>query len=251
VKILVTNDDGVDSPLLETLIRCLQGRGDIHIVVPSHEQSWKSKSLTRFSQLKYNKLTRYSETIHTISGTPCDCVNIALYNLLEIKPDLVISGVNCGHNAGIGFIFSSGTIGACFEANIGGVPGIAISQRLSPDIWSFWSKDKTLPQWYINEFNISFPKIFDKIFEYTTTNYQQIVPAKTLSFNIPALLKEGNVIRARPGHTFYNRLFQRIETGDFDKQDAPYERDKAPDSDFSIIESGNISVSVLDITSIG
>ena len=59
-----------------------------------------------------------------MTGTPADCVNLGIYNLLESKPDIVVSGVNLGFNTGLGFLLASGTVGACFEANIAGLPGL-------------------------------------------------------------------------------------------------------------------------------
>jgi len=72
--------------------------------------------------------------IHALDGTPADCADIGIYHLFESRPDLLISGINTGGNEGLGFLLSSGTVGACLEANIAGLPAVALSQGL-PEIF--------------------------------------------------------------------------------------------------------------------
>ena len=114
--LLLTNDDGIDSPLFELLINALQPYGDLSIAVPAQEQSWQGKSMTRHGHVDVEQTQIAGHPAFAIGGTPADCVNISLYNLLDRKPDLVVSGINVGLNAGLSLVWASGTVGACLKA---------------------------------------------------------------------------------------------------------------------------------------
>ncbi len=128
MKILITNDDSHRSPLLQFAISYFSRFGDVSIVVPLHEQSWTGKCVTRFDPVHAQEVELFGRKAFTVSGRPADCVNVGVYNLLDQRPDLVVSGINAGFNMGIGFVLSSGTVGACLEANIADIPAIALSQ---------------------------------------------------------------------------------------------------------------------------
>jgi 5'-nucleotidase len=121
--ILVTNDDGIQSPALEALETALAGLGNVTIVAPDREMSATSQCITLNQPLRYHHVgpNRYS-----VQGTPADCVILASLRILHRKPDLVISGVNRGHNVGDDVAYS-GTVAAAFEAALQGIPGIAVS----------------------------------------------------------------------------------------------------------------------------
>jgi len=125
-QILLTNDDGIDSPAFPSLISCLRNSGTLMLVAPSGEMSGVSHGLTidrpiRCRQARINGLGAFA-----ISGTPVDCVKLAMDSLMTQKPDLVISGINRGANTGVN-VFYSGTVAAAMEAAISGIPAIAVS----------------------------------------------------------------------------------------------------------------------------
>jgi len=128
VRVLITNDDSHRSPLLKVAVDYFAAIAEVTLVVPLHEQSWTGKSMTRFNPVHVEAAELFGRPATFVSGTPADCVNLALHNLMPSKPDLVVSGINAGYNIGVGFVLSSGTVGACLEANIAGVPAVAISQ---------------------------------------------------------------------------------------------------------------------------
>ena len=136
-SILLTNDDGVDSPALIPLARELAALAPVRTVVPHQERSWISKAISRWDELRVDRVERDGFEIFVVRGFPADCTNLGVYSLFEGAPGLVVSGVNIGLNAGLGFFLSSGTVGAVTEGWIAGVPGIAFS------IGS-WGKDR---QW--------------------------------------------------------------------------------------------------------
>jgi len=125
--ILITNDDGIYAPGLQTLADALAGRWDTVVVAPDREQSASSHSLTLHHPLRVQKVTpdRYS-----VDGTPTDCVMLGMHGLLPRKPNLVISGINQGSNLGDDVIYS-GTVAAAVEGTLLGCAAIAIS--LVPD----------------------------------------------------------------------------------------------------------------------
>ena len=144
--VLITNDDSIDSPFLELAIRSLKKFCNLVVAVPATEHSWKGKSMTRHGPIKVESIRIAGCEGWAISGTPADCVNLAIHNLMPKKPDLVISGINIGKNIGLGFSLASGTIGACLEGNIAGIPGIALSQELVPSDFLYWDKNRKFPK---------------------------------------------------------------------------------------------------------
>ena len=125
--ILVTNDDGVNAPGIRKLIALMRTIGKVVVVAPEGPQSAKSHAITIQYPLIYNEIEiseDYKE--YSLNGTPVDCVKFGLHQLLDKKPDLVVSGINHGSNASINIIYS-GTMGAALEASMGGIPGIGFS----------------------------------------------------------------------------------------------------------------------------
>ncbi len=125
-RILVSNDDGIESPgikILERIARELTE--DVWVVAPDQEQSGASHSLTTRRPLR---LIERSQRHYAVDGTPTDCVLLAVKKLLrERRPDLVLSGINGGSNAGEDLTYS-GTVAAAMEATLLGIPAIALSQ---------------------------------------------------------------------------------------------------------------------------
>ena len=122
--ILLTNDDGIEAEGLRTLERSLADIADLVIVAPDQEQSAVSHSITVRSPLEARQL----DTNHyTVSGTPADCVIYSLANVLTLRPDLVISGINHGANLGDDIMYS-GTVAGAREASRRGLASLAISQ---------------------------------------------------------------------------------------------------------------------------
>ena len=134
-SILVTNDDGVDSPTLVPLARALSRLGSVRVVVPASERSWIGKAISRFEVLQVIETTRDGQPVHAVTGTPADCVSLAVHTLFDEPPDLVVSGVNLGLNFGLAFLISSGTVGGALEGWIAGIPSIAISMAIPNDAY--------------------------------------------------------------------------------------------------------------------
>lgn len=123
MRILVTNDDGYLAEGIRTLARAASSIGDVTVVAPDREQSATSHSLTLHHPLRAR---RVDEQTFVVDGTPTDCVVLALGELMDGKPDVVLSGVNHGANLGDDVLYS-GTVAAAMEATILGIPSIALS----------------------------------------------------------------------------------------------------------------------------
>lgn len=136
MKILLSNDDGIHAPGLSALREALRGLAEVHVVAPEAERSAVGHAITIYNPLKTKKIYKSGEFFgHAVDGTPADCVKLALSALLPEPPDLVVSGINLGPNAGISVLYS-GTVSAATEGTILGIPSMAISMCTFKDpIW--------------------------------------------------------------------------------------------------------------------
>jgi len=123
MKIMVTNDDGIAAPGIKALADALQELGDVTVVAPDRERSAAGHSLTLHSPLRVFELR---PGWYAVDGTPTDCVNMGIHSLLPSPPDLVVSGINHGGNMGDDITYS-GTVAAAMEANLMGIPALAVS----------------------------------------------------------------------------------------------------------------------------
>ena len=137
--ILLTNDDGIDSPALKPFATALRTLGTVRVVVPDQERSWVGKAITRIGEIGTDQVDLDGETAWTCTGYPADAVQIGIHGLFDEPPSLVVSGINIGYNHGAGFLMSSGTIGAAVEGWVSGVPSIALSTGANGD-WSAWKR---------------------------------------------------------------------------------------------------------------
>jgi len=125
--LLITNDDGIHAPGIKHLWQSVREFFDVAIVAPQTEKSGCGLSITWKKPLHIHTVEWEGNTpAWTLTGTPADCVKIALSGLLDRKPDMIISGVNSGSNAGRTVLYS-GTVGGVIEGTLKGIPGIAFS----------------------------------------------------------------------------------------------------------------------------
>ena len=134
LKIVLTNDDGIDAPGLDALVQCLRKLGKAIIVAPQHAQSGIAHRVTTRDPIRINRL---GQNRHSVDGTPADCARIALK---VIAPDAnwLISGINAGANLGSD-VYNSGTVAAAREAAILGYRAVAVSQYIAKDQQVDWA----------------------------------------------------------------------------------------------------------------
>ena len=133
MRILITNDDGINAPGLEVLAMIAAGlageRGEVWTVAPAFEQSGVAHSI---SYTRPMMIAEMGERRFAAEGSPADCVLAALHDVMkDAPPDLVLSGVNRGNNSAENVLYS-GTLGGAMEAALQGIPAIALSQYLGP-----------------------------------------------------------------------------------------------------------------------
>ncbi len=127
MNILISNDDGIDATGIKVLTKFLKKIGNVTVVAPRTEQSAVGHAITMKVPLR---VTEYYENGnffgYAVDGTPADCVKMGIKNIMKVKPDIVVSGINHGSNTAINIVYS-GTVSAAREAAIMDVPSLAIS----------------------------------------------------------------------------------------------------------------------------
>ena len=166
MKILVSNDDGINSPGIYALVQGLKELGDVIVVAPFTEQSAVGHAITMKNPLRITEIKRNGEFFgYAVDGTPADCLKMGVKNILRYKPDIVVSGVNNGANTAISIIYS-GTVSAAREAAIMNIPAIAVSVA-SHDVKDYG-------------FAVKIAKMFAKL-----TVKNGLLPGTLLNINVP------------------------------------------------------------------
>lgn len=189
MKILLTNDDGIEAEGLKHLVDWAKNKGDICVFAPKFQQSGKSHSIEIHSAYEVKKVDIFKGVeAYSVDSTPCDCVRIATLGMKK-KFDLVISGINCGFNLGRDIQYS-GTVGACYEAAEGGINALAVSTCFT----SFNNAVKNLDRVYAE---IERRRMFDF--------------TKIINVNIP---EEGDeILITRVGKPIYTDKFEFLPNG--------------------------------------
>ena len=240
--ILVTNDDGIDSPALLPLARELAKLGRVRVVVPDGERSWIGKAISRWDELRVTRSERGGIEIFAVGGFPADCTNLGVHSLFDSAPELVVSGVNIGLNVGLGFFLSSGTVGAAMEGWIAGIPAIALSVgRVGDD--RGWKReavsDPDHPVW-ARAARVG----ADVVRCVREARYPEGVDLLSVNFPIEADVETPRVVTELAA-VGYDRLFRRKDDGlyvhDFDGA----LRDSSAvgaSTDLSVVRSGRVSI---------
>lgn len=128
MRILITNDDGINSPGLHALVRALEGEGETYVVAPEHERSATGHAITLHKPLRAvpSILPDSQVSAWATNGTPADCVALGVLELVPGRPDIVISGINVGPNLGRDLTYS-GTVSGAMEGTIFRIPSLALS----------------------------------------------------------------------------------------------------------------------------
>lgn len=125
--ILITNDDSITAKGIASLVEAMKPLGTILVVAPDRPQSGMGHAITIHSPLRLNKSKQFDGIdSYTCSGTPVDCVKVAIYEVLKRRPDLLVSGINHGSNASTNVLYS-GTMSAAVEGAIESIPSIGFS----------------------------------------------------------------------------------------------------------------------------
>lgn len=237
MNILISNDDGIDSPGIFALAQELKKFANVTVVAPQSQMSAMGHALTINRPLRIHEFNRKNELFgYSVDGTPADCVKVALSHVLDIKPDLVVSGINHGKNTAVNILYS-GTVSAASEGMLTGIPSIAFSH----DSHSY-DRDMTIPARYAGI-----------IVKALTKNNN--LPKKSLyNVNIPDLpfdhIKGIKVVRQ--GESVWQDSFDE-RTDPFGQKyywfSGNYQHiDKDPESDDEALKLGYVTLSPLKFT---
>lgn len=180
MNVLVTNDDGIDSPLLHALVVALKSEPwvtNVLPVVPFCEKSWVAGAVSRHGTRHLRLRSRAESDYLVLDGTPSDCAAIGIGNLYKNKIDLVVSGINFGVNAGVAFHNSSGTVAGARQAALFGVPGVALSAAISSELMNLW-KERNFKELLI------IAPLFEKIARYQVDVIRKLLDLNILVVNI-------------------------------------------------------------------
>lgn len=228
MKILLTNDDGIEAEGLMALAKACSAFSEVCVVAPDRHRSCCSHHVTVAEHLR---VTQVDTQRFAVSGFPADCVRIALM-AIKFQPDLVLSGINHGGNLGSDTIMS-GTVAAAREARLLGIPAIAVSQYRKPAIRTDWNAAadrflsrlpelmKTPPESESGIWNVNLPALGEEDGE---PDWQQCpLEQEPLVFN-----------------------FQETETG-WEYQSNYQSRPRNPGSDVDVCFRGNVTMTWLDV----
>ncbi len=232
MRILISNDDGYQAPGIIALFNAMKKIADVEVVAPEQNNSAKSNALTLHSPIY---IRQAENGFRYVTGTPADCVHIALTGLLGYKPDLVVSGINNGANMGDDTIYS-GTVGAAMEAYLMGIPAIAFSQ-----VERGWGNIDDAAQWAM-----------DFVQNMTQPSMSQDSPW-LLNVNIPNKpfkeLKTSKICRLGRRHPAERVITQENPRGEtmYWIGGAGLAKDEAHDTDFYATSEGHVAITPLQV----
>ena len=134
MRILITNDDGILAPGIEALYQAVGDLGQVDVVAPDDAQSAVGHAISVLKPMAVRRV-HVNNVFHgwSVAGRPADCVKLAMIELLDQRPDLLLSGINAGANTGVNVLYS-GTVAGAIEGAIFGVPSVAFSLQLSDEL---------------------------------------------------------------------------------------------------------------------
>ena len=249
MHILLTNDDSYDSPLFHILYDVLKQQGHtLTCIMPATEQSWKSKSMTRFGRLQLEEQNIDGRSFYTFEGSPADCINFGIYQLCESKPDLVVSGVNMGYNVSLSYILSSGTIGAAMEGYLADCPALSLSQQLVPELYKHWNESRSFPQEAFDHLKDQVLSVLNK----AEPMFPELIQSKELwALEMPyQLTGDWEIKKSLPSQAHYGNAFIKNEDGSYSHCSPRLENDDNPESDINIMHSGHVAFNRLNFKSL-
>ncbi|WP_312760569.1 5'/3'-nucleotidase SurE [Pantoea brenneri] len=229
MRILLSNDDGIHAPGIQTLAKALRHFADVQVVAPDRNRSGASNSLTLETPLR--TFTHENGDIAVQMGTPTDCVYLGVNALMQPRPDIVVSGINAGPNLGDDVIYS-GTVAAAMEGRHLGLPAVAVSlnghQHYATAAAVTCAILKALTQ-------------------------QPLRTGRILNINVPDLplseLKGIRVTRCGSRHPADQVIAQQDPRGNTLYWIGPpgEKLDAGPDTDFAAVDQGYVSITALHV----
>ena len=253
-RVLVTNDDGIESGFLHRLVEALRGHFAITVAAPAFEQSWIGRAVSRHREVEVihsPSLFPEDVTAWAVRGTPTDCVNIALGHLLDREPDLVVSGINIGFNTTEALILSSGTVAAAIEGAMWGLPALALSKCVPQHLYESVRESG-------GQTGGDYAESLAAAADHARRMALDVLAApppegNVLNINFPArTTPETPVAATRPARVRLGSLYAETAPGRYAfRYTTGTDLQPDPDSDRSALQNGHISRTLLDLSRIG
>lgn len=252
---LVTNDDGIESAFLHRLVDALLPFFRVSVAAPAFEQSWTGRSMTRHGEIEViHSPSHFPDNVDAwaISGTPSDCVNIALGNLIEDKPDIVLSGINIGFNTTEMLILSSGTVAGAIEGALWNIPAVAYSQCIPGSIFESVREGKGQTDGHFaNSLGAAAAHAAEIARE--TLADADACRGKVVNINFPSdMTGDSIIVDTFPAKLKLGSLFGETSPGKYTfRYSEGTVAESHPKSDRIALQNGQISRSLLDFSRIG
>jgi len=254
LKVVVTNDDGVDSPFLKVLANALQPEFEVRVVAPLTEQSWIGKAISRRGRVNIHRKDLDGIATWAIEGTPADCVNIALGNLFaEESVAAVVSGINIGYNAALPTVLSSGTVGAALESALMGTPSVALSKSLSREVFEQLQKDRSiLPSSLKSSIEADADRVIGYVYKAISEHKKCKTRIVVHNVNFPATsTSQTETVETSLANSYGSGIFQESQ-GEGNSFEFKYQTgqniDARTKTDLNCLSDGHISYSLIDFS---
>jgi 5'-nucleotidase len=240
-RVLLTNDDGINSVGLWAAYEALSDICEVTVVAPASQQSAVGRSISIFEPIRAGMVSMHGISAYAVGGKPTDAVIIGLY-ALDLKPDLVVSGINIGENLSYESIMTSGTVGAALEAANQGTPAVAFSLQVEDQGDKF--DDPRRPSQSFSSAKQVVRDVCSRIFE-------QGFPQSTdvINVNVPSTIRGGYVVTRLAKKLFRTGVEKRLDPRGrpYFWINGPLLDDAEEGTDFHAIKSGAISITPITL----
>jgi 5'-nucleotidase len=240
-RILLTNDDGINSAGLWAAYEALSPLADITIVAPATQQSAVGRSISIFEPIRASEIMLNGVKAFAVGGKPTDSVIIGLY-ALALKPDLVVSGINIGENLSFESIMTSGTVGAALEAANQGTPAIAFSLQVEDQGDKFDD-----PRFHGQSFEAAKLVVREVCRIFLKTGFPR--DADVINVNIPSRVRGGYEVTRLAEKLFATGVEKRLDPRGrpYFWINGPLIEDAAEGTDVHAVRKGNVSITPITL----
>jgi 5'-nucleotidase len=240
-SVLLTNDDGVSSIGLWAAYEAIAPIADVTVVAPATQQSAVGRSISIFEPLRVNKVKLNGHWAWSVAGKPTDAVIIALY-ALNVKPDLVVSGINIGENLSYESIMTSGTVGAALEASNQAAKGIAFSLQVEDQGEKFDDPSTNLQSF--DEAKGIVRDIVSRVLDHGICPHADVI-----NVNIPSVVRGGYEVTRLARKLFHTGVEKRVDPRGrpYFWINGPLIDDSEEGTDVHSIRKGNISITPITL----
>ncbi len=242
-RLLISNDDGITSPFLPIFAEEMAKVAEVEIVVPDTEKSWIGRAYSRHSDVAVSKIDFRGFKTFIVSGTPSDCVNIALSHLCK-KSDAVVSGLNIGQNIAFPLLWSSGTFAAAVEGAGFGIASFAFSMRLEKKFYEAIRLNHEMP---CDELEKIIRNASAKSADFVIKNYKNLKSRELFNVNFPAGYNQDMpFVECVPATSKLRSLYSEVD-GKFKFKYAFEKIDTGNLTDYDCLESSRACFSKISI----